>query len=293
VRVAVVGAGIVGACAAWELTRRRAEVSVFDAGEPGEGVTNWSFSWANASSETDDRRYFDLRVAALGAWRDLASCVGGYGWWHPDGHLWWAATSGTAALRERVDRLSSWGYAAELWPLDRVRRLLEPEVVFTGGGSEAAFFPDEGWIGGHALVRVLLDEATRGGAQVYTGRQVTDVALSGGAVAGIGLADGRRYPVDAIVNAAGPAAPGVAALVGRRVLLRDAPGIIARLACNGVPVGRSVHAPGVGLRPDGDNRVAVHSREVDARIGPGVSPRDLADELRRRAVDIVPSLEDA
>ncbi len=35
-----------------ELVAAWAEVVFIDAGQPGEGVTNWSFSWANASNKT-------------------------------------------------------------------------------------------------------------------------------------------------------------------------------------------------------------------------------------------------
>ncbi|MGW1788372.1 FAD-dependent oxidoreductase [Streptomyces tubercidicus] len=47
----------------WNLVRRGAEVVFIDAGQPGEGVTNWSFSWVNASNKTARKSYFDLNVA--------------------------------------------------------------------------------------------------------------------------------------------------------------------------------------------------------------------------------------
>ena len=54
-RVAVIGVGIVGASVGWNLSCRGAEVVLIDAGQPGEGVTNWSFSWVNASNKTERR----------------------------------------------------------------------------------------------------------------------------------------------------------------------------------------------------------------------------------------------
>ncbi len=285
-RVAVVGAGIVGACATWELVGRGADVLVFDAAGPGHGVSGWSFAWANASSETTDRRYFDLRVAALAAWRDLASRVGG-GWWHPVGHLSWGAAGRAAGT---VEHLRSWGYPAEVWPAERVQQELEPVVAFPGPGTEVAFFPGEGWIDGPGAVYRLLHGAVRRGAVVHVGQPVDEVALEGGRVVGLAVAGGERHAVDAVVNAAGPAAARVAALVGRVLPLRDAPGVIARLACERAPVHRSLHAPGVELRPDGERGVVAHSLDVDARIGPSVPVAELAHELRRRAVAVVPAL---
>nr|WP_282189921.1 FAD-dependent oxidoreductase [Streptomyces sp. RPA4-2] len=50
--MAVIGVGIIGASVGWNLTRHGAKVVFIDAGQPGEGVTNWSFSWVNASKKT-------------------------------------------------------------------------------------------------------------------------------------------------------------------------------------------------------------------------------------------------
>jgi glycine/D-amino acid oxidase-like deaminating enzyme len=46
--VAVVGLGIVGACAAHALTRTGARVVALDAGLPGAGTSGTSLAWLNA-----------------------------------------------------------------------------------------------------------------------------------------------------------------------------------------------------------------------------------------------------
>ena len=100
-RVAVIGSGVVGASVGWHLARRGVEVETLDAGSPGAGVTNWSFSWVNASSKTQSRPYFDLSVAGLAAYRELATTIGSGDWWHPTGHLRWSddPTAGAALAR--------------------------------------------------------------------------------------------------------------------------------------------------------------------------------------------------
>src|SRR5881392_2894412 len=97
-RIAVVGAGVVGSCVAWELTRRGAECVLIDGGTPGAGVTDWSFSWVNASTETRNRAYFDLRVAGIAAHHELAGALGCGDWWHPTGHLRWVKPTERGAL---------------------------------------------------------------------------------------------------------------------------------------------------------------------------------------------------
>ena len=67
----MIGVGIVGASVGWHLAHKGVEVVLIDASRPGEGVTNWTFSWVNASNKTDTKAYFDLNVAGLAAHVDL------------------------------------------------------------------------------------------------------------------------------------------------------------------------------------------------------------------------------
>ena len=50
-RIAVIGAGIVGGAIAFNLARRGADVALVDAGEPGMGATSHSFAWINGFGE--------------------------------------------------------------------------------------------------------------------------------------------------------------------------------------------------------------------------------------------------
>jgi glycine/D-amino acid oxidase-like deaminating enzyme len=289
-RIAVVGVGIVGASVGWHLTRRGVEVVMIDSGPPGEGVSNWSFSWVNASNKTETRGYFDLNVAGMAAHRDLAAALGPGRWWYPSGHLRWFDDAGrTEGLRNQVDHLRSWGYKAALWEAGRVRRLLEPDVEFPSDDTPVAVFPDEGWIHGRSLVDRLVEEAENQGAELCIGRAVSGISLREGHTL-ITLAGGPRIEVDGVVNAAGPAGAQIAALVGRVLPMRHEPGLVARLQCERVPIRRAMHSPHVELRPDGENLVAIHSREIDAFIDQDQDRRELAKRLRRLAVEVVPAL---
>ena len=75
-RIGVIGVGIIGASVGWHLVNHGAEVVMIDAGRPGEGVTNWTFSWVNAANKTETREYFDLNVAGIAAHVDLAATLG-------------------------------------------------------------------------------------------------------------------------------------------------------------------------------------------------------------------------
>jgi glycine/D-amino acid oxidase-like deaminating enzyme len=294
-RVAVIGSGVVGSSVGWHLARRGARVVMIDAGPPGTGVSHWTFSWVNASNKTQTRSYFDLNVAGLAAHRELAAELGPGDWWHPTGHLRWSDDqAGSDALHRAVHHLQSWGYEVSLWEADKVRRLLEPEVCFPSADTAVACYGEEGWIDGRRLVARFIDDALRHGAQTHFGAAVTDVAVKGSRVAAVVLSDGVSIEVDAVVNAAGPGANDVARLVGRTLPMRHEPGLVARVRCHRVPVGRAMHAPRVEIRPDGDDRVVLHSRQIDDQIDDlSASTGDAADltaRLHRLGIDAVPSL---
>jgi glycine/D-amino acid oxidase-like deaminating enzyme len=290
-KVAVIGTGVIGASVGWHLARRGAEVLLLDRGEPGAGVTDWTFSWVNASNKTQTREYFELSASGLSAHYRLAAEIGG-GWWHQTGHLRWTDTNEAAeALRARVTQLVSWGYDAELWEAEQVRRLLEPAARFPADDAPVALYRREGWVDGRALTARLVSDAQRHGARARPGVIVSDIATAQGRVSAVVTGDGEHHQADAVVNAAGPDGDKVAALVGRALPMRYQPGLVARLACGDVPIRHLLHAPRVELRPDGPGRVVAHSREVDARLAAhGQFPPELARDLHALAVDAVPAL---
>ena len=75
-RVAIIGTGVLGACVGWNLARGGTHVIFIDAGQPGRGVSDWSFAWVNASNKTITKAYFDLNVAGIAEHRALAEAAG-------------------------------------------------------------------------------------------------------------------------------------------------------------------------------------------------------------------------
>ena len=290
-RIGVIGVGTVGASVGWHLARHGVEVVMIDAGQPGEGVTNWTFSWVNASNKTETREYFELNVAGMAAHRDLAAALPPGEWWHPSGHMrWFEDPDGAEGLQRLVHLLGSWGYDATIWDGERARRLLEPEVEFPSGNTPVAVFRDEGWVHGRSLVDRLAADAEDLGAELWVRSTVVGITLRDGQASQIALTDGRRLEVDGVVNPAGPAGDRIAALVGRGLPVQDEPGTVARLRCERVPIRRAMHGPHVELRPDGNDLVAIHSREIDTLIDRDIERQELAMRLRRLAVDVVPAL---
>ena len=50
-KVAVIGAGLVGASVSFRLSQLGVQVVIIDVGQPGQGTSGSSFGWVNASSK--------------------------------------------------------------------------------------------------------------------------------------------------------------------------------------------------------------------------------------------------
>jgi glycine/D-amino acid oxidase-like deaminating enzyme len=295
-RAAVVGAGIVGASVAFRLAESRAaRVWIIDRSGPGNGTTSTSFAWANANDKTP-RDYFELNRAGLEEHLRLRDELpGGTPWLHIGGNIEWAGDEETLeALANRVERLRSWGYAAEWRKARHVNEALEPNVAFPSPDTPVAFYPEEVWIDAPRLADTLVGLACQRGAEARFGVAVKEIEADGGRASALLLQDGERLPVDTVVNAAGPEADRVAALLGLTLPLRPKEGLLVRVVTEGTPINRLVHSPRVHLRPDGPGGVVAHHGSIDHKLENDGAPEDsLARELLERARRVVPTLEGA
>ncbi len=295
-KVAVIGAGIVGASVAFRLAESgAARVWIVDKSGPGSGTTSASFAWANANDKTP-RDYFELNRAGLKEHLRLRDELPNEAsWLHPGGNLEWAEDEETLeALASRVERLRSWGYAAEWREARNVNKVLEPNVAFPNPDTPVAFFPEEAWVDAPRLAEAFVGLARRKGTETRFGAAVEEIETRGGRVSALRLQDGERLPVDAVVNAAGPEADRVAALVGRALPLSPKEGLLVRLLVEKASIGRLVHTPEVNLRPDGLGGIVAHHGSVDQRLeNDGVLETPLSRELLERARRVIPGLEGA
>ena len=296
-RIAVIGAGIVGASIAFRLARsERARVLVVDHSRPGSGTTSASFAWANANEKTP-RNYFELNLAGLEEHYRLRDELGGGAgthWLHPGGNLEWTGDEeALERLERRIERLRSWGYAAERLRGSWVNETLEPNVAFLNPEMPVAFFPDETWVDAPLLANVLVESARAEGAETRFGDAVAEIEAKNGGVSALLLQGGERLPCDAVVNAAGPEAGLVSALLGRTLPLEPNRGLLVNLAVEGVPIRRLLHSPHVNLRPDGPGRVLAHHGSIDRRLENVADKDSLCRELLERARRVVPALEGA
>ena len=296
-RITVIGAGIVGASVAFRLAQSgAARVWVIDKSKrPGSGTTSASFAWANANAKTP-HAYFELNYAGLEEHLRLRDELPRRApWLQGGGSLEWAEEDANQdELCRRVDRLRSWGYAAEWRDASWVKEALEPNVAFPSPDNPVAFFPEEVWVDAPRLANTFVELARQNGAGVDFGTAVEDIEIEGGRVAAVRLQGGERLPTDVVVNAAGSEADRVAAMLGLALPLESSGGLLVRLTVEETPMSRILRSQRVNLRPDGPGCVLVHHRSIDEEFKSSEAAKDnLCSKLVERARHVVPKLEGA
>jgi glycine/D-amino acid oxidase-like deaminating enzyme len=290
-KVAVVGAGIVGASVAYQLSEGGAEVVLIDAAEPGSGTTSTSFAWVNANNKLP-RDYFELNVAGMREHERLREEIGG--WLHSTGNLIQAKDEEQEDLERRVERLRSWSYAAEMLSGSKVNEILEPAARFPDPEIRIAHFPEESWADAPALTRTLVRLADHNGVRTSFGDAVREIEVDGQGVM-LQLENGDTIHADVVVNATGAKAASVAEMVGRKLPLDVFPGLLVRVAVPSEPLEHLMHTPRINVRPDGNGYVLLHHGSIDERLTEDFAGIEdpLCAELLERARSLLPALEEA
>jgi glycine/D-amino acid oxidase-like deaminating enzyme len=291
--VAVVGLGIVGACATWAAARAGARVLALDAGVPGEGTSGTSFAWLN-SARKEPESYHRLNAEGMLAHAELARELGDAAGRHAGGGLQWAADdAGERELRAHVERLTRWGYAAE-W-ISRARAAaMEPALALPAQAREVVFCAEEGWLDAPRTIRALLAAAAARGAEIRTRIPVRTLRRRGVRVDGLVL-EGEEAEARNVLVCLGPATQAFLAPLGVDLPVGRVPGLLAVTSPLRLALGRVVHAPGIHLRPEPGGGLLLGSEDVDGPAA-GASPSmldELAGLLLERAARVVPGAHGA
>ncbi len=301
-QIVIVGAGIIGASIAFQLSRRHRNVTVVDSAQPGRAATRASYAWIN-SRDKSPREYHDLNRRSLDMWsryaHDLNADVG-LRW---GGEMRWTATDqGASELADQTERLLSWGY-----PIVEISnaqaRAMEPGIVMEPFTS-AVYCGIEGHVDTQKVVRACLNHAQQAGANVLTNDPVTAIESEPGAdgksaVKTVQLMSGTSLDCEVLVLAAGFETTGLAAMAGIEFPQRTSPGativtesmspIFRNVVCMHTP--RDLPEPLMNVRQFSDGSVMVHGGNHDGSIGD--SSDDDANRLLNEIVRFIPSLSNA
>ncbi len=299
-KVAVIGAGIMGAAIAWRLAMRGVHVVLIEQDEPGQGASSHSFAWINAGAKEPlgyhnlNRRSMEmwpLFAAEIGEKGDLDSCALRLG-----GKVSWESEPAAAErLVDRVHRLQSWGYPIRLIDARELKHL-EPELE-PGPVTAAEYSPHEGQVEPQLVIDACLRGLEEMGCEIYTNTNVYAFEQdSEGRILGVETSKGPG-DIDAVVVAAGLGTTYLASMANVKVPQARSPGVVLRTnplppVLENVPV---VYAPALG-----DGRREIHLRQcADGRVMIGEGDQESlaeddsqahADDLLARARQYLPGL---
>src|ERR1700676_1462656 len=160
-RVVIAGAGIMGASIGYHLAKRGARVTILEKQRPGNGATEKSFAWINASFSKQPRSYYELNLSGIAGWRRLTLELAGDLQIQWGGSVEWfePGSAGAEALTQNVQIHAQWGYPTHLVDEREMRRLL-PSIA-PGPVGAACHSEIEGTLDPMHGLGVLLRHAQR------------------------------------------------------------------------------------------------------------------------------------
>lgn len=175
------------------------------------------------------------------------------------GYLFLASEAGRDALeRNHAVQLRHDVPAVLLTPGELRTRFGWMQVDDLAGGSLG--LADEGWFDAYALLQAFRRKARSLEVEYVTG-EVTGVEVEGDSVREVRLADGSRLACDWLVNAAGPRAASIAAMVGVELPVRPRRRFVYHFDCRTkvAPAPLTIDTTGVYFRPEGPAYIGGYS----------------------------------
>jgi len=201
--ILIIGGGISGTAAAWELARERHSVMLLEARELAAMGSGWTLGGVRQSGRHPAE--LPLARAAVAMWPGLAEALGADPGYRRRGNLRLARSEAEVEMIRALVRDQA-ALGLELAYLDGPRAVREVAPAISERVAAASFCPTDGHADPLATVAAFAAAARRHGAEVRTGTRVTGLIADGGRVIGAETADG---PIHAgrVVVAAGVHSP--------------------------------------------------------------------------------------
>lgn len=283
-RLAIVGGGIIGCAIAFELSRRGAAVTVFEAGEIGAGATQASAGILAPYTEAHaGGRLFDLAVRGLAAYDDFVARVR-----ERSAIAFEYRRSGTVEVGEDAERaalLRSRSGSGLTWLEPAELRDLVPSVSPAAlGGLHCS---QHAYVGVRAFVAALADAARRCGARLQTQSPVERMALDNGGV-NLRIAGGE-HRFERVILCAGAWTPHLDPLDTCRGRIVPVRGQLLRLTAREVRIGPILWSRSCYLVPWEDGTVLVGATSEEAGFEVRATAEGVRD-LLLAATALVPAL---
>ena len=244
IQAIVVGGGVMGASAAWHLSKAGAAVTLIECA-PGSlsTATSSSFGWVGASASTpsDNQSAFAERLKALEEFGSIERELGPLPIAARGALLWWSQEDETAALiaehRAAGTRMQSLVRA----------QITDKEPMLAKPPPLAAWAPDDFALEPAAFARQLLAGAQAFGTCLRQAA-VDAVDVVGNRVVGV-VVQGQRLAADTVVLANGYGARALAWTAGVDLPIQQSPAVLLRFATEAYGLRHLICAQDLELRP--------------------------------------------
>jgi glycine/D-amino acid oxidase-like deaminating enzyme len=224
-RVAIIGAGIIGASCALYAARAGLQVTVLErhsvaAGTTGAGEGNLLVSDKTPGAE------LELAQRSLQLWDELAAEIGAHAleFEHKGGLIVARSEPAMTALSASATRQRAAGVVNDVVDADGLRQL-EPHLARDAGLAGGVFYPDDAQLQPVLATARLLQAAIDAGATLRLGVDVTGAKLADGRIAALTTSAGT-IASDYVVNAAGTWAGQLGSALGAPVPVAPRRGFI-------------------------------------------------------------------
>ena len=214
--VAIIGGGISGTAAAYELARSGASVTLLERGELASMASGWTLAGVRQSGRHPAE--LPLARAAVARWQGLAEELDADVEYRQEGNLRLARSpDDVPIIRRIVEEQRALGLDLTFLPDNAAVRALAPALAETV--LAASYCPTDGHANPTATVRAFAAAAERRGATIRTGTTVTAIDASGGRVRGVRTTAGE-FAADIVVVVAGVYSAQLCAPLGLDLPLR-------------------------------------------------------------------------
>jgi glycine oxidase len=289
--VLVIGGGIIGCSAAYELAKRGCRVTVLERGTPGGEASSAAAGLLAPLGDSPDPSPFNR--LAIESWRlypqvvaELREVTGVDVEHMTSGTLYpLASPADVEGARARC----SWPLAAE-FGVEMVEgaALAALEPALAKDVTAALLVRGDHWVNNQRLVTAYALAAAARGVTVRTGVEVGRILVERGRAVGV-LADGERLTADAVLLAAGAWSGGLAADLGARLPVGPVRGQM--LAVSNVPalISHAMHGDDVYLVPRPSGELLIGATIERVGFERAVTPEGLG-ALIAQAVALVPEI---
>ncbi|MDU6389804.1 MAG: FAD-binding oxidoreductase, partial [Pantoea sp.] len=187
VDVVIIGAGIAGAAAAWELTKKGLTVALLEKGLVGAEQSSRNWGWCRQQNR--DERELPLIIYALQRWGELGEETGEELGFRRSGLIYATRSEADIAAWERWNRMAkNYDVQSEILTADRAKAMTPGSTTRWLGGVSS---PTDGHAEPRLAAPGLVIAAQRLGARVFQQCAVRGLDIAAGRVSGVWTERGR------------------------------------------------------------------------------------------------------